>query len=141
MDATRVRLGSAFEVIVAGGFLAATFIVGSLIVRELKTDRPPLPVRAEVPAPAALPSGIPTQAISVPSLLLLDGKEVRVGDGLDHVTALLGRGADVGEGVRERGPIGDRITRLYEHAGTRFMLVFEPFEAKGQLRVAGIYIH
>ena len=59
MDASRVRLGSAFEVIVAAGFLAATFIVGSLIVRELKTDRPPLPIRAEAPAPSALPSGFP----------------------------------------------------------------------------------
>lgn len=141
MDATRVRFGSAFEVIVAGGFLAATFIVGSLIVRELRIDRSPLPDRVEEPAPSAIPSAIPTQAISVPVLLLLDGKEIRVGDTIEHIAKLLGPGADVGERGRERGPIGDRVTRLYEHAGTRFLLVLEPFEAKGQLRVAGIYLH
>ena len=140
MDATRVRFGSAFEMIVVGGFLAATFIVGSLIVRELRTDRSALPVRAETAAPAAVPSAIPTQAISVPVLMLLDGKQIRIGDGIERIADLLGPGADVVEGGRERGPIGDRITRQYEHAGTRFMLVFEPFEARGQLRVAGIYI-
>ena len=141
MDASRVRFGSAFEMIVVGGFLAATFVVASLIVRELRTDRSALPVRAETVAPSAVPSAIPTQAISVPVLLLLDGKQIRIGDSVEHIAALLGPDAEVGEGARERGPIGDRITRQYEHAGTRFMLVFEPFEARGQLRVAGIYIH
>lgn len=141
MDATRARFGSAFELMVAAGFLVATFAVGSLIVRELRTVHPPLPVPIEEKSPARLPSGVPTQAISVPALLLLDGKEIHVGDGADQVAALLGPGAEVGADTVDRGPIGNRITRSYEHAGTRFILVLEPFEAKGNLRVAGIYIH
>ena len=36
-------------------------------------------------------------------------------------------------------PLGERLTRFYEHAGTRFVLVFEPFERKGEPKVAAIY--
>ncbi len=140
MDAARVRFGSAVEWMVAAGFLAATLIVGSLIVRELRTVRP-LPAQAEERAPDAVPVGVPARAISVPALLLLDGKEIRVGDSVDRVADLLGRSAEVGTQTHEKGPIGDRITRVYEHAGTRFILVFEPFETKGRPRVAAIYLN
>ena len=74
------------------------------------------------------------------ALLLFDGKEIRVGDGIDRVVGLLGPNAGTGGETREKGPIGDRITRAYEYSGTRFILVFEPFETKGQPRVAAIYI-
>jgi hypothetical protein len=141
MDATRARFGSAVEWGVAVAFLGATVLVGSLIVRELRVAAPAADgVRAAERAAAALPAGVPTRAISVPVLLLLDGKEIRVGDSVDHIATLLGRAAEVGTQVVERGPIGERLTRFYEHAGSRFVLVFEPFEAKGPPRVAGIYI-
>lgn len=141
MSVTRARFGSAFEVMVAAGFLVATFVVGSLIVRELRTVHPALPAPTAEKEPARVPSRVPPQAISVPALLLLDGKEIHVGDAADQVAALLGPGAEVGAKTVEHGPIGDRVTRAYEHTGTRFILVFEPFEAKGHLRVAGIFIH
>jgi hypothetical protein len=141
MDVIRARFGSAVEWIVAAGFLMATLLVGSLIMRELRTAVPvATPAAAAGRSPAVLPAGIPMRAISVPVLLLLDGKEVRVGDSVDHIADLLGRSAEVGTQVVERGPIGERLTRFYEHAGTRFVLVFEPFEANGAMRVAGIYI-
>lgn len=141
MDVTRVRFGSAVEWIIAAGFFIATVLVGSLIVRELRTATPAAaPARESAATPAALPAGIPARAISVPVLLLLDGKEIRVGDSVDRIVSLLGRGAEVGSQVVERGPIGERVTRFYELGGTRFVLVFEPFEAKGRPRVAGIYL-
>src|SRR5690606_24262458 len=73
----RARLGSVLEWIVAAAFLAASILVATLIVRELRTA----PRAAAVPEPpvSALPAGVPTRAISVPVLLLLDGREVRVG--------------------------------------------------------------
>jgi hypothetical protein len=141
MEATRARFGFAAEWLVAAGFLLATVLVGSLIVRELRTPR-----ASATPAPdadstsAVVPAAVPSGAISVPVLLLLDGKEIRVGDSVEQVAKALGSAAEVGKAVVERGPIGERLTRFYEHQGSKFVLVFEPFEAKGRPRVAGIYL-
>ncbi len=134
----RARLGSVLEWIVAAVFLAASIVVATLIVRELRTA----PRAAAVPERpvSALPAGVPTRAISVPVLLLLDGKEVRVGDPVERVARTLGRSAEVGTQLADRGALGERLTRFYEYNGTRFVLVFEPFERNGELRVAGIYL-
>ncbi len=146
MDASRLRLGSAFEWTIAVAFLCATFGVGFLIVRELGVVRapatrpPPAPVvPADQPVPA-LPAVLPAGAMSVPVLLLLDGKEIRVGDSLDKVNALVGPGAQRSSQTVQSGPLGERFVHEYEHAGTRFLLVFEPFERGGPPRVATIYL-
>lgn len=131
-----VRFTSAFEWGVAAIFLFATLVVGSLIVRELRTS-PPTSIAQ--PAASVQPAAVPARSISVPILMLFDGKEIRVGDTVDQVTSLLGT---IGESTQvvDRGALGDRLTRSYEHAGTRFVLVFEPFERRGAPRVAAIYI-
>jgi hypothetical protein len=134
----RARLGSALEWLIAASFLLATVAVATLIVRELRTA-PTAAAAPEAPV-ASIPVGIPTRAISVPVLLLLDGKEVRVGQSVDQVARVLGRSAEVGRQLADRGALGERLTRFYEHNGTRFVLVFEPFERNGNLRVAGIYL-
>lgn len=134
----RARLGSALEWLIAASFLLATVAVATLIVRELRTA-PTAAAAPEAPV-TSLPVGIPTRAISVPVLLLLDGKEVRVGQSVDQVARVLGRSAEVGRQLADRGALGERLTRFYEHNGTRFVLVFEPFERNGNLRVAGIYL-
>lgn len=140
MQATpvRARLGSALEWLIAAVFLLATVAVATLIVRELRTA--PRVAASPVTPVASLPSGVPARAISVPVLLLLDGKEVRVGQTVDHVSRELGRAAEVGRQQSDRGALGERLTRFYDHNGTRFVLVFEPFERNGNLRVAGIYL-
>lgn len=135
----RARLGSALEWLVAAAFLAATIVVATLIARELRTA-PRAAAAPDASAVSALPAGVPTRAISVPVLLLLDGKEVRVGDPVDEVARTLGRSAEVGTQLADRGALGERLTRFYEYNGTRFVLVFEPFERNGELRVAGIYL-
>jgi hypothetical protein len=144
MEATpvRARLGSVLEWLIAAAFLLATVAVATLIVREFRTA-PRAAVSASEPTPASLPAGVPTRAISVPVLVLLDGKdgkEVRVGQSVDHVSRALGRSAEVGRQLADKGALGERLTRFYEHNGTRFVLVFEPFERNGPLRVAGIYL-
>jgi hypothetical protein len=141
MEATpvRVRLGSALEWFVAALFLLATCGVGVLIFRELRMT-PAAPVQAEARVPDALPAAIPARAISVPVLLLLDGKQVKVGDTVDAVARSLGRSSEVGRQLADRGALGDRLTRFYDYSGTRFVLVFEPFERNGSMRVAGIYL-
>ena len=40
----------------------------------------------------------------------------------------------------ERGPLGPRETRVLQLGGTNFILVFEPFERKGESKVAAIYL-
>jgi hypothetical protein len=144
MDATpvRARLGSVLEWLIAAAFLLATVAVATLIVREFRTA-PRAAASASESASPSLPAGVPTRAISVPVLVLLDGKEgkeVRVGQSVDHVSRALGRSAEVGRQLADKGALGERLTRFYEHNGTRFVLVFEPFERNGPLRVAGIYL-
>lgn len=141
MDATRPRLGPVLEWLIAAAFLLATLAVGSLIVQELRAARAVAvtPVQ-QAPESSSLPPSIPARAISVPVLLLLDGKQLRLGDTLEQVSGLLGRAAELGKQEVSRAALGERLTRHYDHAGTRFILVFEPFEQNGGPRVAGIYI-
>jgi hypothetical protein len=142
MQATpvRVRLGSAFEWFVAALFLVATLAVAALIVRELRMAPAAVAQATADPGVAAVPAAVPARAISVPVLLLLDGHQIRVGDSAEEVARTLGRNAEVGRQLTDRGALGERLTRFYEHRGTRFVLVFEPFERNGALRVAGIYL-
>lgn len=145
MDAIRARprfpLAPVFEWVVAALFLIATFAVGSMIVRELR----PTPVVQVVPAAArsvvaSIPAAVPPRAVSVPVLPFLDGKEVRVGETVSAVATRLGRSAENGRQEVDRGSLGERLTRFYEYAGSRFILVFEPFERNGEMRVAAIYL-
>jgi hypothetical protein len=141
MEATRARFGSAIEWVLAAAFIIAVVVVASIIVREFRTMSASMPVIArEAQAPAAVPAGVPARAVSVPVLLLPSKKEVRVGDTFSAVAARLGRDAEIGSQAAERSRFGERLTRFYEIAGTRFVLVFEPFEAGGQPRVAAIYL-
>ena len=145
MDALRMRtafrFGPVVEWLIAAAFLCATLAVASLIVREL---RAPVPVRAAQPGarpqPSSIPSAVPARAVSVPVLPFLDGKEVRVGETAGAVAARLGRAAESGRQEVDRGSLGERLTRFYEYGGTRFILVFEPFERNGEPRVLGIYL-
>jgi hypothetical protein len=144
MDALRrstVRLGPVVEWLVAAAFLCATVAVGSLMVRELRAPAP-----AHVPQPAArpivnsVPASIPARAVSVPVLPFLDGKEVKVGETVSAVAARLGRAAESGRQEVDRGSLGERFTRFYEYGGSRFIIVFEPFERNGEPRVIAIYL-
>jgi hypothetical protein len=51
-----------------------------------------------------------------------------------------GRAAESGRQEVERGTLGERLTRFYEYAGSKFIVVFEPFERGGEPRVAAIYL-
>jgi hypothetical protein len=141
MEATRARFGSAIEWVLAAAFIVGGVAVASIVVRELRTVSASMPVIArEAQAPAVVPAGVPARAVSVPVLLLPGKKEVRVGDTFSAIAARLGRDAEVGSQTVERSRFGERLTRFYELGGTRFVLVIEAFEAKGEPRVAAIYL-
>ena len=69
-----------------------------------------------------------------------DGKEIRVGDTAAAVAGRLGRAAESGREESDRGRLGPRLTRFYEYAGFRFIVVYEPFERNGEPRVGAIYL-
>ena len=145
MDAIRSRsgfgLGPVVEWLIAAAFLCATVAVGSLIVRELRTSSPTARTTQTLrPAITSIPAAIPARAVSVPVLPFLDGKEIRVGETAAVVAARLGRAAESGRQEVDRGTLGERLTRFYEYGGSRFILVFEPFERNGEPRVAAIYL-
>lgn len=142
MEPGRIRVASILEWAVAVSLVLATLAIGALVAREFRTVAAGTPVIAdEVPAPALpAPAGVPSRAVSVPVLLLPDGQDVRVGETLAQIAARLGRQAEVGMESVERAPHGERVTRFYEHAGARFVLVFEPSERDGEPRIAAIYL-
>ncbi len=137
----RFRLAPVFEWLIAATFLVATVAVGSMILRELRPSPAarPLPTAARSII-ASIPPAIPARAVSVPVLPFLDGKEIRVGETFSTIAARLGRAAESGRQEVDRGSLGERLTRFYEYAGSRFILVFEPFERNGEARVAAIYL-
>ena len=144
MDALRVgsrfRISGLVEWLIAAAFLLATVAVVAMVVRQLggtPVSGRSAEVRAVVPS---IPSAVPPRAVSVPVLPFIDGKEIRVGESFAAVAARLGRAAESGRQEIDRGALGERITRFYQYAGTRFIVVYEPFERNGDLRVAAIYL-
>ena len=138
---TRLSIAPIIEWVVAAAFLFATVAVASLVVRELQG-----PTRMTAAAPparplvASMPPSVPPRAVSVPVLPFLDGKEIRIGATAAAVAESLGRAAESGRQEVDRGTLGERLTRFYEYGGSRFILVFEPFERNGEPRVAAIYL-
>jgi hypothetical protein len=129
-----------FEWVVAVLFLGATVLVGSMILRELRPAPQVRVAQAARPLVTSIPGAVPARAVSVPVLPFLDGKEIRIGETVSAVAARLGRAAESGRQEVDRGSLGERLTRFYEYAGSRFILVFEPFERNGEARVAAIYL-
>jgi hypothetical protein len=137
---SRFRFAPIFEWLIAVGFLAATVWAGTMIVSELKGVSRRRPAAAAALPAVNVPAVVPARAVFVPLLPLADGQELRIGDTLASVAARLGRAAESGRQAVDRGRIGERLTRFYEYAGSRFILVFEPIERDGDVRVAAIYL-
>jgi hypothetical protein len=141
MDALRLRLASALEWAVAAAFLAATLGVASLILRDMNMPAMRAVAAAQAPAPVtAIPPAVPAGAVSVPVLPFGDGKVITVGDPARTVSERLGRAAETGREEVDRGRLGARITRFYQYAGFRFIVVYEPFERNGEPRASAIYL-
>ena len=135
-----VRLSALAEWLVAASFLCATALVVALIVRELRPEPALNAAATPLPVLTTVPASIPSGAVSVPVLPLSDGTELKVGQTVSAIAASLGRAAESGRQEVDRGTHGERLTRFYERAGSRFILVFEPFEPGGEPRLAAIYL-
>lgn len=137
MDATRSRLSFTGESIAVAALLLATIVVGALVVREFRLA--PRALGTTDVAPSSAPS-VPADAVSVPSLALGPAIQIKVGERLaDAVAQLEGPVTLVSTSV-ERGPLGPREIRNYVLQGTKFTIVAEPFERRGDSRIASIYL-
>ena len=138
-EATRARLSFAGEWLTAAAFLVTTVLVGMLIVRQLRVAPQAFAGPSEGAGLTAAPSAaiVPPDAVPAPTLMLSAGGEIRVGQGRSDALATLDGSAKLLKETTERGPLGPREVRSYEG----FTLVFEPFERRGEPRVAAIYLH
>jgi hypothetical protein len=142
MGATRRRFESFLEWALAVTFMVALLGIGSVVVREIRTVNPVTPVIAREPAQTqVVPAGVPSRAVSVPMLLLADGNQVRIGDTVAAITSRFGRQAETRAPMSDHVSTGERLTRFYDYAGTRFSLVFEAGGTSGEMRIAAIYLH
>jgi hypothetical protein len=138
MDVTRTRLSWAGDWLTAAAFLVGTLLVVLLIVRELRGTPGANPDARSSLSPTS--AAVPAEAVSVPTLMLGEAHELRVGDRAADAIAHLEQKVTLLSRVTERGPFGDREIRSYRLASTRFIVVLEPFERAGEPRVAGIYL-
>lgn len=140
MEATRLRFGSMLEWVCAAALVAGAVLLASTFVLEIRTVRPVVPVSAGAAPAHSTPAAVPPGAVSVPIIHLAGGREVRLGDRISDVTARLGAASRAAVESLERTASHEDITRVYEYAGTTFVLVFEALERNVEPRVAAIYV-
>jgi hypothetical protein len=141
VETTRFRFGSILEWALAAALIAAVVAGGSTLFQELRTVRAIVPVIAgEAFTYSEPPAGIPSRAVSVPMLLLGNGREVQLGDRVSEVTDRLGSAVKVLSESLERDAVRERLTRFYSDVGLQFVVVFEAIERNAEPRVAAIYM-
>jgi hypothetical protein len=141
MEALRVRVGAILEWALAAAFVAGVVATGSIVIREFRTVRAVVPVIAgETRLFYDTPAAIPPRSVSVPMLLLGNGRELRVGDGAAEAIARLGSAVTLLSESVERSAFRERLTRFYSEVGVQFAVVFETLEQQVEPRVAAIYL-
>src|SRR5687768_2565150 len=118
MEATRLRFGSMLEWVFAAAFVAGVLAIASALFSEVRNVRAIMPVIAGSAPAHEAPVAVPPGAVSVPLLLLEDGREVRLGDRLSDVASRLGAASRAVVESLERTAAHERVTRFYEYAGT-----------------------
>jgi hypothetical protein len=140
MDATRARVSSLFEWLVALACILAVVAIGSVLMRDLSNVTAIAPVIAHEEALPDPPATVPPRSVSVPVMLLADGSELRVGDAAANVLSHIGTNSEVAPPAIDRTALGERVTRFYAQNGQRFAVVLQPLAADGEVRVAAIYL-
>ena len=143
MATIRVRFGSFLEWLLAAAFVAGAATLLSIGRTEILKVRAVIPVIAGEALVSDMPAGVPPRSVSVPMLLLGNGRAVRLGDRASVVADRLGDASQVLSESLDRSEMRERVTRVYNHLGTQFVLVFEDFEdieRNAELKVAAIYL-
>jgi hypothetical protein len=137
VEERRLRVGSVFEWAAAAlGVIALLWVISVPVQRLLG----PGVEAAIADARASTPPGVPSDAVSVSVMWLLDGREIRHGDLHTRLEAMLPAQLADGPAQISQGELGERHTRAYVVNGTRFYVVCDRLEPGGPPRVAGIYL-
>jgi hypothetical protein len=140
MDATRKRVGSLVEWVVAGVCTAGAVALLSFAVQEVRAVRAVIPVIAEEASVHAPVAGLPPGVVRVPLLLLGSGRQISLGEPLATVAERLGAAAQLISESFEETSAGRRITRVYSDVGIQFILVFDVLGRDQPPRVSAIFL-
>ena len=136
----RTGVRAIVEWVVAAALLAGMVGVGSNAVHQVRAVTAVTPVSADGAGTQVPTASVPDRAVSVPMLLLPNMGEIRVGDVAAEALARVGNLRERESPAVERGPNGERQTRMLEADGLRFVLVIEPFQRDSVPRIAAIYV-
>jgi hypothetical protein len=128
---------SVAEWLFALGVLGGAVWMGRPVVQRLA---PPLPsavtlVESDLPG---LPSGVPSNAQSVPFVMLLDGGVIRLGMVESDLKSRVRLTA--GPPRAEKGVLGERSIQPYRSAKTRFWVVLDRMAVDREREVTAIYV-
>ena len=140
MDATRARVSSLFEWLVALACILGVVAIGSVLMRDISSVSAIAPVIAHEEVLPDPPATVPPRSVSVPVVVLVDGSELRVGDTAAEVLAHVSANSEVAPATVDRTALGERVTRFYAQNGQRFVVVLQPPAGDGEVRVAAIYL-
>jgi hypothetical protein len=118
MVETRFRLVGLIEWVIAAGSVVGLLAVGLAVFGDVRAVRPVMPVIAGAATVPIVPAGVRSGSVSVPLLVLPDGKSLAVGAPVATLDSL-----GTGESAFERTPAGQRETRAYRYAGMEFVVV------------------
>lgn len=135
-DTIPLRLSDSHDRWMVAATIGVACFVCALVVRELRVAE--LFAASRQPATASA-SAIPAEAVSI-STLLAGGHIVRVGDPAAGAVARLSSSAVLRTASDDRGANGRRQIRSYEVDDASVIVVLEPFEPRGALRVSAIYL-
>ena len=122
MEGIRLRLVGLVEWAAAAACVLIALVVISTATREFRTVDPMMKVTAAEAQPPAAPANLRAGAISIPELVLPDGKRLTRG-GPASTLAALGPHAQNGPTAIERTGGGHRESRAYRYAGMDFVVV------------------
>ena len=139
MDASRRRFDSLLEWLVAATVAIVAVAALTVAANQLRDVRAIVPVIAKE-APAVSPGpGIPPGVVSVPILLLGDGRQVRIGDTFEAVVARLGARAQILSVSVDDTGARSQVVRSYIENRMQFFLVFDS-DRETSARLGAIYI-
>ena len=135
MSGARDRLNDSHSPWSSTTAILVVCFVCALAIRELRVQRfTPSPA---VPVTAAI--AIPGEGVSI-SMLRVSGRIVRVGELAADAVSSLATSAVLRLAADDAGTVGRRQIRSYDLDGASVTVVLEPFETRGALRVAAIYL-
>jgi hypothetical protein len=122
MEGIRLRLLDLVEWVAAAACVLAVLVAALSFSGEFRHVRAVVPVNAAAARTSIVPANLRPGAISVPELVLPDGKRITRGES-SSTLAMLGARAQSEPTAIERDASGERESRTFRYAGMEFVVV------------------